>query len=77
VVLILLIGYETVKAETTVAGDPSQATVIEPEEFGGLDLEQLSQVRVISSTLTPTQVQLVPAKTTVLDSTTLAKSGAR
>ncbi|MGD8910552.1 MAG: hypothetical protein PVI92_14510 [Chromatiales bacterium] len=41
-VLVLLAGYETVKAETTVAGNPSEATVIELEDFGGLDLEQLS-----------------------------------
>jgi iron complex outermembrane receptor protein len=77
VILVLLSGYQTVKAEASVTGNQNQAVVIELEEFGVLDLEQLSQVRMISSTLTPTQVQLVPAKTTVLDRTTIAKSGAR
>jgi len=49
----------------------------EPEEFGGLDIEQLSRVRIVSATLTPTQLRLIPAKTTVLDAATIAQSGAR
>jgi len=54
-----------------------QRTNSEPEEFGGLDIEQLSRVRIVSATLTPTQVRLVPAKTTVLDEATIVQSGAR
>jgi len=54
-----------------------RSATLEPDEFGDLDIEQLSRVRVISSTLTPTQVRLVPAKTTVLDAATIAQSGAR
>jgi len=49
----------------------------EPEEYGGLDIEQLSRMRIESATLTPTEVRLVPAKTTVLDQATIAQSGAR
>ncbi|ABQ25750.1 TonB-dependent receptor plug domain-containing protein [Geotalea uraniireducens] len=65
-----------------MADDPAghnliQRTNSEPEEFGGLDIEQLSRVRIVSATLTPTQVRLVPAKTTVLDEATIAQSGAR
>ncbi len=51
--------------------------VQEPEDFGDLDIEQLSRVQIISATLTPTQTRLVPAKTTVLDETVITKSGAR
>ncbi len=76
-VILLLPVFEVAKAQTGVTSSPNQPFVVEPEDFGGLDLEQLSRVRVISSTLTPTQVLLVPAKTTVLDSTTIAKSGVR
>lgn len=54
-----------------------RSTNSEPEEFGGLDIEQLSRVRIVSATLTPTQVRLVPAKTTVLDEATIAQCGAR
>jgi iron complex outermembrane receptor protein len=75
--LLLLTGIQAAKSETPVTGKPNQTIVIEFEDFGGLDLEQLAQVRVLSSTLTPTQVRLVPAKTTVLDRTAIAKSGAR
>lgn len=49
----------------------------EPEDFGDLDLEELSRVLILSATLTPTQTRLVPAKTTVLDRSTIALSGAR
>jgi hypothetical protein len=56
---------------------PASAANREPEEFGGLDIEQLSRVQIVSATLTPTQVRLVPAKTTVLDTATIAQSGAR
>jgi iron complex outermembrane receptor protein len=75
--LLLLAAFETAKAETEGNAKPHQAWIIEPENFGGLDLEQLSRVRVITSTLTPTPIQLVPAKTTVIGSTAIAKSGAR
>ncbi len=75
--ILLPPGFEAAKAQTTVVSDPNQAAIIEPEELGGLDLEELVQVRVITSTLTPTQVRLVPAKTTVLDSSLITKSGAR
>jgi outer membrane receptor protein involved in Fe transport len=65
-----------------MADDPAghrliQSTNSEPEEYGGLDIEQLSRVRIESATLTPTQVRLVPAKTTVLDHATIAQSGTR
>lgn len=49
----------------------------EPEEFGNLDLMQLSRVRIVSGTLTPTQRRLVPAQTSEIDSTTIVQSGAR
>ncbi|MDD1620947.1 MAG: TonB-dependent receptor plug domain-containing protein [Methylococcaceae bacterium] len=63
--------------EDAIVSTPDQAITNEPEEFGGLDIDQLSRVRVISSTLTPTQVRLVPAEVTVLDDTVIAQSGAR
>lgn len=65
-----------VNAQRVIAG-ADQPILIEPADFGELDIEKLSQVRVISSTLTPTQVRLVPAKTTVLDKIIISKSGAR
>lgn len=49
----------------------------ELEEFGDLDIEQLSRVLIVSATLTPTQTRLVPAKTTTLDTATITQSGAR
>jgi iron complex outermembrane receptor protein len=54
-----------------------QSTVPEPEEFGGLDIEQLSLVRIVSATLTPTQVRLIPAQTTDLNDVIIGQSGAR
>lgn len=63
--------------EDLAGGAPTQPTGVEPEEFGDLDLEQLRQVKVISAALTATPARLVPAKTTVLDETAIAQSGAR
>lgn len=70
-------AFEAAKAEVPYSANPDRVAAIEPEDFGELDLEELSRVHVISSTLTPTQARLVPAKTTVLDRSTIAKSGAR
>lgn len=61
-----------------LAGSGAQPSMIgEPEEFGDLDIVQLSRVQIVSATLTSTQTRLVPAKTTVLDAATIAQSGAR
>jgi iron complex outermembrane receptor protein len=49
----------------------------EPEEFGGLDIEQLSRVLIVSATLTPTLVRLVPAQTTELNDVLVRQSGGR
>ena len=56
---------------------PTPRLPSEPEEFGGLDIEQLSRVRIVSATLTPTQVRLIPAQITELNDVTIAQSGAR
>ncbi len=40
---------------------PAQHTLSEPEEFGGLDIDKLNRVRIVSATLTLTQVQWHPS----------------
>jgi hypothetical protein len=75
--LLLAGGMLEPQVEAAVAGDRVGAYTEAPDEFGGLDIDQLSRVRVISSTLTPTSISLIPAKTTKLDKSVIAKSGAR
>lgn len=80
--ILLALSVPAEPLPVAMADDPAghnliQRTNSEPEEFGGLDIEQLSRVRIVSATLTPTQVRLVPAKTTVLDEATIVQSGAR
>jgi len=67
----------TAAADDRAGRNAIRSTNSEPEEFGGLDIEQLSRMRIESATLTPTDVRLVPAKTTILDEATIAQSGAR
>jgi outer membrane receptor protein involved in Fe transport len=74
---VLLQPLPAAMADDSAGRNPIQSTNSEPEEFGGLDIEQLSRVRIVSATLTPTQVRLVPAKTTFLDAATIAQCGAR
>ncbi len=70
-------GLTLMPMSGTFAQDADPSDFNEPEAFTDLDLEQLSRVRIVSATLTPTQVRLVPAKTTVLDAATIESSGAR
>lgn len=57
--------------------DLAMAQPSEPEEFGGLDIEQLSRVLIVSATLTPTQTRLIPAQLTDLNDVLIEQSGAR
>lgn len=74
-VIALVVGLALWPMPAADAGGAAGLT--EPEELGGLDIEQLSRVRIVAATLTPTQVRLVPATTTDLDEATIAQSGAR
>lgn len=64
-------------AEQSANGIPIHAVNSEPEEFGDLDIVQLSRIKIVSATLIPTQTRLVPAKTSVLDKKDISQSGAR
>ncbi|HEX9046921.1 MAG TPA: TonB-dependent receptor [Verrucomicrobiae bacterium] len=80
--LVRLPALALLAAATNVLGGESgsqtnQVSRAEPEELGGLDIEQLSRVKIVSATLTPTPARLVPAETCYLDQATIAQSGAR
>jgi hypothetical protein len=68
-------------ADEPAGPNSNPPTISEPEEFDGLDIEQLSRVQIVSATRTPAQGRLAPARTTVLDQATdqatIAQSGAR
>ena len=72
--VVVALAFSVGAARPAMADD---SAVLRPEELGGMDIDQLSRVQIVSATLTPTQTRLVPAKTTVLDQATIAQSGAR
>lgn len=71
VILLLCVGVWALFATSAYAIES------EPEDFGDLDIEMLSRIRIVSATLTPTPTRLIPAKTTVINADTIAQSGAR
>ncbi len=78
VIAVLLVSFSLEGyAQSGSSDEAGQMMLHEPDDFGWMDIEELSQIRVVTSTLIPTPVRLVPAKTSVMDKTTIAKSGAR
>jgi outer membrane cobalamin receptor len=75
--LCLLLHFPLTVAQGFADSTEVQTKDLEPEEFGSLNIEQLSRVQIVSATLIPTRTRLVPAKTTVVDRDTITQSGAR